>query len=700
MALLRLKFSVLFIFSVGQILSAAENKNTDNDHRESTNQTLIITASRQAVPDKTFIGNIDKLSKQEVQSVAHNHPQELLVRVPGVNIQRGNGQESLPAIRSPILTGAGACGAFLLAEDNIPLRAAGFCNVNELFEAHIEQAESIEIIRGPSTAFYGSNAVHGIINVLTPDVPKYKTLELGFETGSYNFRRFKGRFGDTKDNQGINLLLTLDSDGGYRDESGFTQQKVSARHQLSTENLIVKSGMTLTNLDQETAGFIVGKNSYRSRILAKSNLNPEAFRDARSARIWSRFDYRLSDVSHILFTPYLRNTRMKFKQHFLPGKPIENNGQKSFGIQSGYYFEGETLYNIPFNFSFGLDLEKTNSFLKQTQFSSTTGSAFLQETIPIGKQYDYKVNATMAAPFFHLDWQFSESWLLTSGIRYEKMSYDYDNLMLDGRTRDDGTSCGFGGCRYSRPADNKNSFTNLSPKLGVGYQLANDALLFANLTRGFRAPQATELYRLQRQQTIADLKSVKLDSYEVGFRSSNVELVYYRMKKRNVIFRDSDFFNISDGRTEHLGIEARLDYSISDSVSFSANATIAKHQYANDQILRGVNINGNDIDTAPRHFGSVQLKWIPSANTKLELEWVHQGSYYTDAENQHKYGGHDLLNLRLTKELTTQWRLFARINNLTDRKYAERADYTFFTQERYFPGMPVMFFLGVKWHGK
>ena len=44
-----------------------------------------------------------------------------------------------------------------------------FANINELFEAHGEVAERIDVIKGPASALYGSNAIHGVINVITPD---------------------------------------------------------------------------------------------------------------------------------------------------------------------------------------------------------------------------------------------------------------------------------------------------------------------------------------------------------------------------------------------------------------------------------------------------------------------------------------------------------------------------------------------------
>ncbi len=125
---------------------------------------------------------------------------------------------------------------------------------------------------------------------------------------------------------------------------------------------------------------------------------------------------------------------------------------------------------------------------------------------------------------------------------------------------------------------------------------------------------------------------------------------------------------------------------------------MAKHQYAHQQILSGINIQGNDVDTAPRHFGTVQLGWWDmTSDISVELEWLHQCSYFMDAENSHQYNGHDLLNLRANSQLGQNWKAFAHINNLTDTRYVERVDYTIFIDERYFPGMPLTAFVGVQW---
>ena len=110
------------------------------------------------------------------------------------------------------------------------------------------------------------------------------------------------------------------------------------------------------------------------------------------------------------------------------------------------------------------------------------------------------MNARVLAPYVHSQWQLTPDVSTTFGLRYEHITYDYDNRMLSGRTDDQGQTCGFGGCRYSRPDDRSDTFANWSPKFGVVWQTGHQQQVYLNLASAFRAPQATELYRLQRAQ--------------------------------------------------------------------------------------------------------------------------------------------------------------------------------------------------------
>ncbi len=624
--------------------------------------------------------------EEQLMNVNHEHVQQVLNQLAGINLQHGSGQEYLPAIRSPVLTGAGACGAFLMTENSIPLRAAGFCNVNELFEAHTEQAQQIEVLRGPGTALHGSNAMHGIVNVIS--IPRQSEVRnsLAIDNGSYGYWRARLKLSGAN----AGLKLTTTHDDGWRAESGYDQIKLTAYNSVDVNGLEFDSGISVTHLEQETAGFIVGLNAFKDSAIAKQNLDPEAYRNVDSFRFWTEITSNTHKRWKI--SPYLRVTDMDFLQHFLPGKPLEQNGQKSLGILSQYKVTPELTV--------GIDAELTEAFLKQGQISVTEGSVFLQETVPQGRHYDFEVDAFMLSAFAQYDYQLSPRLSLLAGLRIESMQYDYDNLMLDGRTREDGSVCGFGGCRYSRPADSKDEFTNVTPKLGILFDLAEGHQLYANLSSGYRAPQANELYRLQRDQTVADLDSESLRSVEVGARGEldfwRYQFAAYFMLKENVIFRDSDFFSVSDGETSHRGIEFEGSIILNKVFKVDASVSYAEHIYENNALLNGVDITGNGVDTSPKLNAFASLNWQPKANLSLSLEWQHIDQYYLEPENINQYEGHDLLNIRSQWRINKDWMVYFNLENLSDEKYADRADFSGFTGERYFPGKPINYQLGIR----
>ena len=133
---------------------------------------VVVTATK----GETLIGNtaasIGFIDESILRGVDPTHINEILQRVPGVWISRGNGQEHLTAIRSPVLTGAGSCGAFIMAQDGISLRSPGFCNVNELFEATTELASRIEVVRGPSS-MYRPPAVNCMVSLISSRLIQY-----------------------------------------------------------------------------------------------------------------------------------------------------------------------------------------------------------------------------------------------------------------------------------------------------------------------------------------------------------------------------------------------------------------------------------------------------------------------------------------------------------------------------------------------
>ena len=655
---------------------------------------IVVTATRDRTESLDLIGNTAKLPEERIRLTNHQHISELGVASAGTWLVRANGQENLTAIRSPVLTGPGACGAFLILEDGIPTRPTGFCNVNELLEVPSELSQAVETIRGPSNALYGSNGLHGTMNILLPE-PGTAPGWLGSATvGPDEFYRGKlGWDGATGSSGNANFGVLVDHYDGYRDDSGYDQQKAFSRFGRSYDAGELGLSLSVQNLDQETAGYIRGQDAYKDPDLRRTNPNPEAFRKANSQRLSARWQPNADGFwSGADLRFYLRRSDMEFLQHFIPGQPLEQNGQVSTGMIWTWLRPWRASVVTA-----GLDLEYMDGFIQQYQAEPLDGdSAFLNATLPQGWHYDFDVAAVTIAPYAQIELPVAEAWNFVAGLRVEYLRYDYDNKLLDGNTRDDGTPCGFGGCRYSRPGDRSDDFLNLAPNIGLSYRINTETTLFTTLSRGFRAPQVTELYRLQNNQNVADLDSVTIDSLEAGVHWQTdryrLEAAGFAMIKRNDIFQDADRNNISDGRTKHIGVEVQAEARFASGIYASLAATLARHTYDFDLTTTGDSIlSGNDIDTAPRTLGSLRIGWS-GRRALAEVEGVHVGAYYLDASNAHEYDGYNLLNARAVWRISEAWSLTGRINNILDAKYADRADFAFGSY-RYLPGRPREFFV-------
>ena len=645
---------------------------------------IVVTSTRSPAALSSHPGNIAVVGQGEIEQVNHAHIHELLTRVAGVWVTRGSGQESLPSVRSPVLTGPGSCGAFLTLEDGVPSRPGGFCNVNQLFELPTEVAERIEVIRGPGNALYGSNALHGTINVLLPATSGASTAQGGIELGPDGFVSADGF---VRDSAGTPFVLggTATHDGGFRSDSGYVQLKGFAKATWNPGSSTVTATLSLNDLDQETAGFIFGQDAYADPALNRENLNPEAFRKASSQRFGLQWSFARGDYD-IDIRPYMRRSEMDFLQHFLPGKPLEENGHVSVTMLASARRESGRLTTI-----YGLDVDLADVYLRQTQDGPTEGSDFLRETRPEGKHYDYDVIGLDVATYAQLEFRLSDRTLISAGLRAEHTRYDYTNNMAAGNLREDGTACGFGGCLYSRPASRDDTFTDLAPKLGVVFRVADDASLYVNVARGFRAPQMTELYRLQSGQLVSDIDSEVIDSVELGWRGAGanwrLDTAAFAMRKKNSVYRDASGFNVSGARTRHAGLEFTTQLQLHDHWTLALNGTYARHTYDFDVVAaRGETfVSGRDVDTAPRWQGSAELRYAGDGPVDASLQWVSLGRYYLDAENLYDYPGHDLANLRVAYAVSDSWSLVARVNNLADVSYADRADFAF-GNYRYFPG--------------
>lgn len=631
-------------------------------------------------------GSISTIDAAAILSSAADHPAEVLNTLPGVNIQMNSGQEHLIALRSPVLTGGAGQGSVLILENGVPTRASAFGNVNALFEVHHETARAIEIVRGPGSAKYGSNAVHGLINVIHAGPGELEGVEL--RASASTLSRYRT---DIIADNGRNLRgeLSIQRDLGWRDFTGVDQQKASVFGNFKLGGWDASAWITASNLNQETADFIEGPKAYRDGDLAKTNPDPLAGRDAYSIRAAVRLD-REFDFGAVTLTPYAITQEMSFRQHFLPNRSFEENDHQAVGLISRV----ETEVSDDLVLRYGADAAFARGSLRETQdepFGFFPGDS----RFPTGTHYDYDVDTTTLALWGEAEWAISDELRVLAGLRGETHHYDYSTNIPTGT---------FG--RFRVAEDRTDNFDLLTPKLGLIWTPAGGQVsYYVNYARGERAPQASDLYRLQSQQEPGEAETETLDSIEAGLRGRIFDdrLVFdiaaYAARKENFFFRDSDGLNVSNGETEHKGVEAAFDLSILKNVlAVRGTASYSDQTYAFNRPVNSASnsiTDGDQIDTAPEWLADLALVWTPVPEFQASVEAEHIGEYFTNPENTVDYPGHTVFHARGQLELREGLEVFLIVRNLFDLNYADRADFAF-GNERYFPGEPLNATIGVR----
>ena len=395
---------------------------------------IIVTAARQSVSTYATPLSISRVDGDAIKLVGATHSSEILNRVPGALVQRGSGEESLTAIRSPVVTGAGSCGAFLFLENGVPIRPVGFCNVNEMLEINTEQADAIEVIRGTGTALYGSNAVHGTVNVLqaAPEAMPQGASDSKRGPPTTGVSSAAGSHTGASTEFGAKALYT--HDGGWRDDSGFDEAKLNATLTTiaSTYSLPLRFDLAATWLEQETAGFIIGQGAIATKTWREVNPNPEAFRNAQRRAADGRFSRRRARPGSSDCDPTCAHrawNSCSISCWVNRSNATARKARASCRVLPGTRVRARRYIT-------GVDLEWADAFLLEVQDGPTTdGSPAANAMRPAGKHYDYSVTSNVAALYGQFEYALSGKLHAGIGLRAEYIRYDYDNHMLAGNTR-------------------------------------------------------------------------------------------------------------------------------------------------------------------------------------------------------------------------------------------------------------------------
>jgi iron complex outermembrane receptor protein len=662
-----------------------------------TAEEVTVTATREAQKLSETPATVNAVRQDEIEATRPAHPSEILRKMPGVFASVTSGEGHQTSIRQPLTTDA----VYLYLEDGIPTRSTGFFNHNALYEINLPQSAGMEVIKGPSSALYGSDAIGGVINVLSRPAPDAPELEANAEVGEYGWSRLLLTGGTGGETWGIRPSVNVTHTDGWRDATGYDRRSFSLRwDQAVGEDATVKTLLSTSDIDQQSAGSTrLRESDYRNH--PRLNYIPISYREVKAARLSSAYEKSLGDML-VSLTPYLRYNEMEQLPNYI-GVPNRINLSRNYsvGLLAKVRKDFEPMRT---RLIAGVDIDRSpGSYFERRitpQFITLASGArqytsFTRNSV----NYDYDVTYTGVSPYLHGEFSPVERLRITAGLRYDRITYDYDNNLSTLTT---------GSLR--RPASTEVDFSHVSPKIGATWQLSASDSVYASYSEGFRAPSEGQLFRQGASLDTVGLDPIEARQYELGWRGKMGLLDYsvavFDLQKDNDVlgFRDAngDTIAVNNGKTTHRGLELGLGAALTDKLRLNGAFSWTRHRYDEWVVNSTTDFSGNEIESAPRTLANVLLEYSPALlnGGRVGLEWVHVGHYRMDQANTPgaSYEGHDLLNLRANHFVTREWEIYGRLMNIADRRYAEAAAFSTTNGREFAPGMPRTAYVGVVYH--
>ncbi|MDX9707681.1 MAG: TonB-dependent receptor, partial [Azospira sp.] len=307
-----------------------------------------------------------------------------------------------------------------------------------------------------------------------------------------------------------------------------------------------------------------------------------------------------------------------------------------------------------------------------------------------------RTDEAIHAAYGELKYLLTPQWTLVGNGRFDHINLDFEN----GRTRDVAT-----------PFSRSKSFGVSSWRGGATYAASKDVDLFGNVSTGFRAPTAQQLYggsmsplggKVRNNESLKPERSVNI---EFGSRvrtavagvAVDLEGSIYQLTRRDFITASTGQYggssaadperyeNIGGVRSRGFELSLRTDrqrlFTLDVAYSYTRskftnydqfNQVLGNPYIPNPAIVRHDN-TGNDVPRVPRHQLFTTLGWQPSQGLRFALEMDTRSWSWADEINQEKWSGRTLFNLQANYDVKTEvlgkFSFFARVDNLFDKYY-------------------------------
>ncbi len=589
---------------------------------------IIVTATRTAQTADAALASVTVISREDIERRQARSVQDLLRGTHGIDVSNNGGPGKSTFLR---MRGTESDHILVLIDG---IKVGNATSGTTPFEnIPIEQIERIEIVRGPRSSLYGSEAIGGVIQIFTRKGDGSSGLKPSFSFGG-------GSYGSLNGSIGL-------SGGG-------------------------KQGwFNLTASGRGTEGFNACSGTASAGCFSSSpDLDRDGYRNvAGSARGGYRFKNGLEIDANFM--------QSEGKTEFDASDPFSGFVSPNKSELMQQVFGGSAKYSPMDFWRVNLIAGRSRDFLDSFNGRALT-SRFntIRDTISILNDFTLHKNHLLTAgmDFQHDAVDSTEAFTETSranwGIFAQHQAVIAKNdVQLS--------------IRYD---DNEQFGSRVTGGAGWGYAITEKVRLTANFGSAFKAPTFNELYFPISGN--AHLRPEESRSFEFGTRGKmdwgNWSLNVYETRVDDLIAFDANTFEIDNINQARIrGLEAVVSTQIKD-WQLNGNLTFMEPTNRSSGTSKG-NILPRRAEQsfrldADRHFGKYRLGAM----------FLAEGERFDDLENTRKLDSYVKFDLRAEYELSKHWRLQGRIENLFNEHYETAAFFNqpgrnFFATLRYQP---------------
>ncbi len=661
---------------------------------------VVVSASRTQQQRKDVPVAISTVNAKTLDEIKPVTVDQVLNQSAGVLMVDLGNEQHMMAIRQPISTKS----LFLYLEDGIPIRPTGVFNHNALLEMNMAATDKIEIIRGPFSSLYGSEAIGGAVNFFTAQPTKKTTGSFSGRTNNLGYLRMDAKVSSTIGKTGFYISgYKSQIKGGIREYGDYDKEAITLKvlHDFN-QNTSWSNTLSYINYFSEMSGSI-DEIKYENKDY--TSYHTFTYRDAKALRFNSTLKHTWNSNNNSSLSIIYRDNTMKQNpsyridsgadfDSYTPGQE-NNNSFNSYGFVAQHNIN---LSKVNLSVGSSLDYSPNTYEILETNVYRNIEGMFDSFSLTGNKLANYAVDIFNLGGYMSAEYNISDKLKLNGGFRLDRFNYDFINRL------------GVDANDYKAP-NTKNSFTAFTPRLAAIYKFNKNIGLYTNYSNGFLPPSVGELYR---RSDVPLLDPSKFNNYEIGgwfslfnnklyidaatyYLKGKDEIVSVSIKEGNVRMRE----NRNVGETEHYGLEYMLKWKAVNNIDLRFSGSYSKHKYIDfvTKIVDGqvtANYNGNEMKGAPSWINNAEIKYTPQflKGLRLSAEWQHVGEYFTDDANEYTYSGYDIFNSRIGFK-KGHWHFWLNVLNVTDKLYANRAN-TGWGKTTYTPGAPRTVNLGVE----